>query len=78
MENAREEFESDFPILEVKTYDIVLGLSWLRTIHQAHWGYDNLSMTFWYNWKKCCLQPQELTGCKIVDFKIEGDLEAGG
>lgn len=41
-----EEFEADFQILEVIAYDVVLGLSWLKTIHQAYWYYDNLSMTF--------------------------------
>lgn len=65
--------------MEVKTYGMVLRLSWLKPIHHARWDYDKLSMTFWYDWKMCKLQPQELIGCKIVDFKkIENDLEAVG
>ncbi|KAK4276253.1 hypothetical protein QN277_019221 [Acacia crassicarpa] len=47
------DFVCDIRIIKLNTFDIVLGLTWLKTIKSALWDYEKLSMQFWYRGKLC-------------------------
>jgi len=46
-----EDFTSDLRVMELHTYDMVLGLKWLKSIKNAFWDYDALVVYFSYNGK---------------------------
>ena len=53
--------------MDIKTYDIVLGLHWLKkVVHQASWNYDKLAMTFWYDGEMCTAQPEDNGECHFI------------
>ena len=42
------DFTFDLRVMDLKTYDVVLGLKWLKSIKNAFWDYETLSMYFWH------------------------------
>ena len=79
------EFVCDVRVIELHTCDLVLGLSWLKSIKQAFWDYENMVMHFWYKRELCKLQATLQKSLQVVsskNFELKGefmklDLKAG-
>lgn len=41
-------FTFDLRVMDLKTYDVVLGLKWLKSIKNAFWDYETVSIYLWY------------------------------
>ncbi|XP_054814737.1 uncharacterized protein LOC129315194 [Prosopis cineraria] len=63
------EFSFDFRILELHTYDLILGLKWLKSIKNAFWDYESLTMFFWLEGKMCKLQAMPSNTLRVVQPK---------
>lgn len=72
-----EEFQCDLKVMDIKTYDLILGLQWLtQALHHASWNYDDLAMSLWYNGSICTLKPIPKEGCKLIQ-RLEDHVEEG-
>lgn len=59
----------DFRILDLKTYDMVLGLKWLKSIKNAFWNYKTLTTYFWHGDQLCKLQATPPNSWMMVQPK---------
>ena len=66
------EFICDLKIVQLNTCDVILGLTWLKTIKSALWDYEKLSMKFWYKGQVCELQASPLDSLWVLpSFQLE-------
>ncbi|XP_028791570.1 uncharacterized protein LOC114747408 [Neltuma alba] len=60
------DFTFDFRILDLHTYDMVLGVKWLKSIKNAFWDYERMVMYFWKNDQICKLQANPPNTWQII------------
>jgi hypothetical protein len=46
MDIGSEHFNTNFYVLPLDGFDVVLGVQWLRTLGPVLWDFDDLKMTF--------------------------------
>lgn len=49
---------SEFFVLQLEEFDVVLGIQWLKTMGSIIWNFETLQMSFTHNEKKVELQGQ--------------------
>lgn len=64
------EFVCDVRAIELHTYDLVLGLSWLKSIKYAFQDYKNTVMQFWYKGNFVSFKKPSKNHCKLCSQRI--------
>jgi hypothetical protein len=60
-------FITNFYILTLKGYDVVLGIEWLRTLRPILWNFDSLTMQFQWGEHTVTLNSLSPTGLSLKD-----------
>lgn len=60
---------SDFVVIQLKEFDIVLGIQWLKILGSTMWNFDSLKMAFVKNGTTVELQGQLTPPNQLCDRK---------
>ena len=60
-------FQTDMRVLELKVYDMVLGIQWSATPGPVKWDFKNLNMDFTLNNRRHVLRGGKQGESKLVD-----------
>lgn len=51
---------SEFFVLQLEEFDVVLGIQWLKTLGSIMWNFESLQMSVTQNEKKVELPPKQI------------------
>lgn len=62
-------------LLPIESYDIILGIQWLKTLGSISWNFVYLTMHFLLNGKQYCLLGSRSNQCQVVNVFNVKELE---
>lgn len=62
-------FTADVLVLPLGTYDLILGVEWLRSLGPTLWDFDKLQMEFSLHGRKFVLRGAKTPQVKLVNNK---------